>query len=204
MAAVPYRTTTPSALAAASSSSARPALSRMAAIAAAPQMDTPVAMSSDVPGLTPSARPMSWVVTNVSPVATVTIASVRQPSPSTSGRAICRPSRAIATRSTRLETNASPGRNRVPMPVRLAMRAPARTAMTAGLSAGTYRLTIIDSAVATTATRRPGHRSRAFSRTDAQVVMRIAVRTGAQAVAHLVLRADCWVGRAVGSCAMGS
>lgn len=186
MAAVPYRTTTPSALAAASSSSASPALSRMAAMAAAPQMDTPVAMSSDVPGLRPSARPITWVVTNVSPVATVMIASVRQPSPSTSGRAICRPSRAIATRSTRLETNASPGRRRPATPVRFAVTAPASTATTAGLSVGTYRLTIIDSAVATAATRSPGHRRRALSR----------------AVVRVILWASFRVGRTAGSCAV--
>ncbi|GAA1685418.1 hypothetical protein GCM10009733_097630 [Nonomuraea maheshkhaliensis] len=65
--------------------------------------------------------------------------------------------------------------------------------MTAGLSAGTYRLTITDSAVATIATRRPGHRRRAFSRTDAQlavrIAVRIAVRTDTQEPARVVLQA---------------
>lgn len=128
----------------------------MAAMAAAPQMDTPVATSSDVPGGNPRRRPISGVSANVSPVAVTTTATVGQPSASTCGTAICRPSSTIAVRSTRRATNASPGRSRGPAPPRFARSAPAATATTAGLSAGTRRLTTRANATASAVVARPG------------------------------------------------
>nr|WP_254723820.1 hypothetical protein [Actinomadura luzonensis] len=155
---MPYRTTTPSALAA-SSSSPPGTPSRIAAIADAPQIDTPAATSSEVPGDSPSARPTRGVTRNVTVVATATTASVGRPSASTSGTAICRPSRAIATRSTRRDTNASPGRRRAGIPARFASAAPHTTATTAGLSAGTNRLTTRAGTKATAVTATPGARA---------------------------------------------
>jgi hypothetical protein len=128
----------------------------MAAMAAAPQMETPVATSRPVPGDRPRRRPISGVSTNVRPVAASTIATVRQPMASTSGTEIRRPSRTIATRNTGLDTSRRPGSSLSPTPPAAARAAPAATATTAGLSTGSSACTASASTTATAATSTPG------------------------------------------------